>query len=155
MVNEAIVGMEFPPFEFPIERGKIKEFARALGDKNPIYTDEEYAKSKGFRSIPAPPTYTASFLHHVPDEDFLLNLMEQMGISVATSVHGESEFEYLAPICAGDVLTVQAKVKDHYRKEGKRGGKMNFITVEATYVNQEGELVQKDRMLFIERESAA
>ena len=155
MVNEAIVGMEFPPFEFLIERGKIKEFARALGDKNPIYVDEELAKSMGFRSIPAPPTYTASFLHHVPDENFLLNMMQEMGISVATSVHGESEFEYLAPICAGDVLTVRVKVKDFYQKEGKRGGKMNFITVESTYTNQGGELVQKDRMLFIERESAA
>jgi acyl dehydratase len=155
MVNEAIVGMEFPPFEFLIERGKIKEFARALGDKDPLYVDEELAKSMGFRSIPAPPTYTASFLHHVPDENFLLNMMQEMGISVATSVHGESEFEYLAPICAGDVLTVRVKVKDFYQKEGKRGGKMNFITVESAYTNQGGELVQKDRMLFIERESAA
>ena len=155
MVNEAIVGMEFPPFEFIIEKGKIKEFARALGDKNPVYYDGEAAKGMGLRSTPAPPTYTASFLHHVPDENFLLNMMQEMGIAVATSVHGESEFEYLAPICAGDVLTVAIKVKDYYQKEGKRGGKMNFITVESTYTNQEGELVQRDRMLFIERESAA
>lgn len=155
MVNEAIVGMEFPTFELPIEKGKIKEFARSLGDKDAIYVDEELARSKGFRSIPAPPTFTATFLHHVPDENFLLNMMAQMGISVATSVHGESEFEYLAPVCAGDVLTVAITVKDFYQKEGKRGGKMNFITVESTYTNQEGELVQKDRMLFIERESAA
>jgi acyl dehydratase len=155
MVNEAIVGMEFPSFEFFIERGKIKEFARAMGDKNPLYFDEELAKSMGFRSIPAPPTYTTSFLHQVPDEDFLLRMMQDMGINVATSVHGESEFEYLAPICAGDVLTVKMTIKDVYSKEGKRGGKMNFITAEATYTNQDGELVEKDRMLFIERESAA
>jgi hypothetical protein len=45
-------------------------------------------------------------------------------------------------------------IKDLYSKEGKRGGKMNFITAESTYTNQEGKLVQKDRMLFIERESA-
>lgn len=155
MVNEAIVGMEFPPFEFPIEKGKIKEFARALGDKNPVYTDEELARSMGFRSIPAPPTFTVSFLHHAPDENFLLNMMQDMEIEVAHSMHGESEFEYFKPICAGDVLTVKAKVKDHYRKEGKRGGVMNFITVESTYINQESELVLKDRMLFIERETAA
>lgn len=155
VVNEAIVGKEFPPFTFPIEKGKIKEFARALGDANPLYSDEDLARSMGFRSVPAPPTYTASFLHHVPDENFLLNMMTEMGVSVATSVHGESEFEYLAPICAGDVLTVSIRVKDYYHKEGKRGGRMNFITVEATYTNQDGKLVQKDRMLFIERETAA
>jgi acyl dehydratase len=155
MVNEAIVGKEFPSFELPVEKGKIKEFARALGDKNPLYYDEELAKSMGFRSVPAPPTFTATFLHHVPDENFLLNMMQEMGIAVATSVHGESEFEYLAPVCAGDVLTVAVKVKDYYQKEGKRGGKMNFITVESAYTNQDGELVQRDRMLFIERETAA
>jgi acyl dehydratase len=155
MVNQAIVDREFTPFEFLIERGKIKEFARALGDKNPLYIDEDLARSMGFPSIPAPPTFTASFLHHVPDENFLLNMMQEIGVSVANSVHGESDFEYLAPICAGDVLTVGIRVKDLFQKKGKRGGLMNFIMVELTYSNQRGELVQKDRMLFIERESAA
>lgn len=153
MVNEAIIGKEFPPFEFLVERGKIKEFARALGDKNPIYTEVELAKEAGFKSVPAPPTFTASFLHQVPDENFLLNLMAEMEIDVARSVHGESEFEYIKPVAAGDVLTVSMTVKDIMKKEGKRGGVMNLITTEATYTNQDGEVVQKDRMLFIERAS--
>lgn len=153
MVNEAIIGKEFPPFEFPIERGKIKEFARSLGDSNPVYADLELARSLGFKDIPPPPTFTASFLHHVPDENFLLNLMAEMGIEVARSVHGESEFEYIAPVTAGDVLTVTARIKDWVQKEGKRGGLMNIITVETTYANQLGEVVQKDRMNFIERAS--
>ncbi len=153
MVNEAIIGKEFPPFEFLVERGKIKEFARALGDKNPIYTEVELAKEAGFKSVPAPPTFTASFLHQVPDENFLLNLMAEMEIDVARSVHGESEFEYIKPVAAGDVLTVSMTVKDITKKEGKRGGVMNLITTEATYTNQDGEVVQKDRMLFIERAS--
>jgi acyl dehydratase len=154
MVTESIVGREFPAFEFPIEKGKIKEFARSLGDKNPIYIDEELARSHGFRSILAPPTYTVSFLHHIDDDNFLLNMMLELGINVATVVHGESEFEYLAPICAGDVLTVKMRVEESYSKEGKRGGRMNFISVGLHYTNQEGELVQRDRMLLIEREAA-
>jgi len=151
MVDESVVGKEFPPFEFPIERGKIKEFARALGDSNPVYTDENVAKAMGFKAIPAPPTFTASLLHHTPDENFLLNMMQELDMSVARSVHGESQFEYIKPIVAGDVLNVQWTFKDFYQREGKRGGLMNFVTVEITYTNQDGELVQKDRMLFIER----
>lgn len=153
MVNEAIVGKEFPSFEFLVERGKIKEFARSLGDKNPLYSDVDLANKAGFESVPAPPTFTASFLHQVPDENFLLNLMAEMEIDVARSVHGESEFEYIKPIVAGDVLTVSMRVLNVTKKEGKRGGVMNLITTEATYTNQDGEVVQKDRMLFIERAS--
>ncbi|MBU1670234.1 MAG: MaoC family dehydratase N-terminal domain-containing protein [Actinobacteria bacterium] len=155
MVNESIVGKEFPPFEFLVERGKIKEFARALGDRNPIYTDIEVARRVGFEAVPAPPTYTASFMHQVPDENFLLNLMAEMEIDVARSVHGESEYEYIRPIEAGDVLTVTMTVKDIQKKEGRRGGAMTLITTEATYANQDGEVVQKDRMVFIERASVA
>jgi acyl dehydratase len=150
MVDKMTPGKGLPPFEFPIERGKIKEFARALEDKNPLYIDQGLAKSAGFASIPAPPTYTASILHHVPDENFLLNMMAELGMNVALSVHGESEFEYIKPITAGDVLTVQMGLKDTYQKESKRGGRLNFTVVEATYTNQDGEIVQKDRMTFIE-----
>ena len=154
MVDKPIPGKGLPPFEFPIERGKIKEFARALGDKNPLYIDQDLAKRAGFASIPAPPTYTASMLHHVPDENFLLNIMAELGMNVARSMHGEQEFEYIKPITAGDVLTVQMGVTDSYQKESKRGNRLNFTVFEATHTNQDGEIVQKERMTFIEEAPA-
>ncbi|PYN96494.1 MAG: MaoC family dehydratase, partial [Candidatus Rokuibacteriota bacterium] len=39
-VNKAIVGKEYPPFPVTVERGRIKDFARALGDLNPFYIDD-------------------------------------------------------------------------------------------------------------------
>ena len=55
MPIQDLVGKEFPLFAMPIERGKIREFANAIGDDNPIYLDPAYAGKSGFGDIPAPP----------------------------------------------------------------------------------------------------
>jgi len=39
MADVSKVGMEFAPIVWEVERGKIREFALAIGDTNPIYHD--------------------------------------------------------------------------------------------------------------------
>ena len=56
-------GKTFPPYEFHVERGKIREFADAIEDPNPIYRDPAYAAKQGFAGIPAPPTLLRTFLY--------------------------------------------------------------------------------------------
>src|SRR5260370_7495277 len=56
-------------------------------------------------------------------------------------LHGEQEFEFLAPIHAGDVLTAVSKIVDVYEKPGKRGGSMTFAVTETEYRNPRGALV--------------
>ena len=58
-MNKEILGKEYEPFEFPIEKGKIREMAAAAYDDNPIYFDEEYAKKTRFGGIIAPPHFAA------------------------------------------------------------------------------------------------
>src|SRR6476659_7635201 len=47
-------GKIFPSYEFHVERGKIREFADAIGDPNPLYRDTAHAASKGFAGVVAP-----------------------------------------------------------------------------------------------------
>ena len=42
-MDAGAAGKTFPPYEFHVERGKIREFADAIGDPNPIYRDPDYA----------------------------------------------------------------------------------------------------------------
>src|SRR5262249_61277900 len=56
-------------------------------------------------------------------------------------LHGEQEFEYLAPVYAGDTLTATGRVADVYEKAGSRGGVMTFGVIETTFTNQRGEAV--------------
>ncbi len=65
-------------------------------------------------------------------------------------VHGEQEFEYFAPILAGDVLTGRDKILKVFRKQSRRGGTLTFAVIETTFHNQRGEKVQVARRSLIE-----
>ena len=52
---------------FPVEAGHILTFARAIGDDNPVYRDEEAAVAAGLGGIIAPPTFVVAGAHFDPD----------------------------------------------------------------------------------------
>ena len=138
-------GKTFAPFEFLVERGKIREFANALEDPNPIYRDPEYAASTPLGGIPAPPTFLRTMLYETRVSSEALGVKDWSYI-----VHGEQEFEYLAPVLAGDVLTGQDKILKIFQKESRRGGVLTFGIIETTFHNQRGEKVQVTRRTLIE-----
>ncbi len=150
MALQDLIGKEFPPFEIPVERGKIREFAVALGDENPIYIDPDYAAKAGFKEIIAPPTFTAikSFYRSAA------NISELAGLDPHFRMHGEEEYEYFQPVVAGDVLTCRSKITQAYEKPGKRGGKMTFIVVEFTFYNERGEKAVVSRSTSVHTQGA-
>lgn len=142
-------GMELASFSFTVERGKIKEFVQAIGDRNPIYTDKEYAVKQGYDDVIAPPTFgTVIDLWGGPDFQKLCALLEINPLKV---LHGEQEYEYGVAICPGDVITARQKLGAVSRKEGKRGG-MNFINLDTTYVNHHGEQVLTAKCVIVVRD---
>lgn len=138
-------GKSFASYEFRVERGKIKEFADAIGDPNPLYRDPEAARRAGLPGIPAPPTLLRTFLYETPDAKDALAVQDWSYI-----VHGEQEFEYLAPIYAGDVLTAQDRIVSVTEKESRRAGKLQIGVIETTFTNQRGEIVQIARRTLVE-----
>jgi acyl dehydratase len=47
-LNRDFIGRTFPPGEpYEVTRVKIKEFADAIGDPNPLYRDQDAAKAAG------------------------------------------------------------------------------------------------------------
>ena len=151
MPIEDLIGKEFPAFELPIERGKIREFAIAIGDDNPIYLDPSYAVKTEFRGILAPPTFTVTKAFWRKGASVLSELA---GLDPRYRLHGEEEFEYFQPILAGDLLTCRNKITEAYEKKGKRGGKMTFIVLEFTFYNQKGEKVLASRTTTVHTEGA-
>jgi acyl dehydratase len=139
------VGKTFPPYEFHVERGKIREFADAIGDPNPVYRDPAYATRQGFNGVLAPPTLLRTFLYEPRAAAEALAVKDWSYI-----VHGEQEFEYLAPIVAGDVLTAQDRIVSVTEKESRRAGKLQIAVIETTFHNQRGEKVQVARRALVE-----
>jgi acyl dehydratase len=138
-------GKSFPPYEFHVERGKIREFADAIGDPNPIYRDPHYAAQSRFGGILAPPTLLRTFLYEPPAAAAALQVKDWSYI-----VHGEQEFEYLAPVLAGDVLTAQDHIVSITEKESRRAGKLQIAVIETVFHNQRGEKVQIARRTLVE-----
>ena len=145
MIDKKYIGKLSEPNTVEVERGRLRFFAKAIGETNPIYTDENAAKAAGYRALPAPPTFAFSLdLEQVnPFAD-----IEGMGVSLDKLLHGEQNFTYHAPICAGDTITLQSKVVDIY---DKKGGALEFLVQDYTLKNQDDQLVAEVRRTLVVR----
>jgi acyl dehydratase len=151
MVNTELTGTKLHEFDFPIERGKIKEFARAILNLDPLYHDPEYARSQGYKDALIPVTFPMSFTHHLNAENFVLEMALALGLDPEKSVHGECEILFERPVCAGETFRGEVTVGKCYEKEGKRGGKMSFVDVEIKFYDQDNKQVFSVTNLHIER----
>lgn len=143
MLDKNAVGRSSPPTLNEVEKGAIRRFAEALGDYNPIYYDEEYARASGYPGIIAPPSFPASF-HSSAD------LRELLGVGIKSLLHAEQAFEYERPIFAGDRIYVVTKVSDVYEKPGP-AGRMDVAVIEDEGRDEEGSLVFRARRTLVIR----
>lgn len=131
---------------FPIEKGKIREFAMSILEDNPIFYDEKSAFEAGYRSIPAPLTFSQSLNLWNPHN----SPIHLLGMDFKYVLHGGQEFEYFKPIVAGDILNAVCRVENVYEKIGSRGGQMMFVITETVFSNQLGERVLTSKATFIQ-----
>jgi acyl dehydratase len=148
MADKTKVGKEYPPVIWEVERGKIRELVRAIGDPNPVYTDRDAAVAQGYKDVPASPTFLT-----VPAMwcNILATVLLDASVNVAMVLHGEEEYEYFAEIYPGDILTGVPKLVSVEEKESKSGRMMHMVTIETGYTNQRGEKAAKARTLIVER----
>ncbi len=134
-----------PPLTVGVEKGRLRFFAKATGQKDPIYTDEEAARGSGHPELPAPPTFLFSLeLENL--EPF--KLFELLDVDLNKILHADQTFTYGKPIWAGDTVTLRQKVSDIF---DKKGGAMEFIVVETLATNQNGEDVGSARKTIVVR----
>jgi len=136
------IGREGPPVRHEVDKTGIRMFARAVGHTDLVFYDEEYAKSKGHRSIIAPPSYlgTPAFSPRTGGGGFTGPGMGPGG-RPWRALNGGSEFEYTGvEICAGDVLAAVSKTVSIRETKGSLGP-MLITQRETVYTNQNGEVV--------------
>jgi len=157
MADKSKLGIEFPLYSLKVEKNKIAEFAAAVAQKEDtdhikaIYRDVDAAKNAGYEDIPVPPTFSTSFVFWTGGG--LLSIVNAVGADLSKLLHSEEDYEYFAPICAGDVITRKMKVVDMYdRGKKERKGRYAQVTIlETELINQREELVLKARTTFMER----
>ena len=145
MIDKSFIGHEFTPFTTDIEKGRLKFFAKAIGETNPVYIDEAAAQAAGYKTIPAPTTFMFSIDLDGPE---LLPILGLLKLDLCRVLHGTQDFEYLGQIYAGDTIDQTSKIVDIY---DKKDGALEFVVQESTYTNQHGELVGKARQTLVYR----
>lgn len=119
MFDRNLIGNTSRVYEFEVEKGAIRAFASALGEDNPLYFDEAYAKEQGYASLVAPPTFAQTL--RIPFTDLNVN------VDKSRTLQGEQEYIYERPIVAGDVFRCVSTLVDINERQGKSGTMISFI----------------------------
>jgi hypothetical protein len=133
-----------PAYQMPLERGKVYEFARAVGSTHPAH----------FASVNPviPPTFltTAGFFWGYTLETAGENPFARLEVDRSMLLHAEEEYEFPSgPPRAGQTLTARSRVVDVTRKAGRRGGALTFIKIETEFRTPSYELVARSRTTVV------
>ena len=133
VVKTGAVGKTYPPTVYAVAREKVREYALAVGERNPVHLDVRAARRAGYADVVAPPMFaviysTPAVVMAVFDPDVAMNF--------AMEVHGAQEFRWGPLVIAGEEITTCASVKDIYEHDGR-----GFYIFETVSVNERGETV--------------
>ena len=146
MIDKKHIGRQLPTFLVNAEAGQLRFFAKATGETNPIYFDEQAARDAGHPNLPLPPTFLFSLEFQIPSNAW----RDELGIVTARILHGEQSFRYHRMAYAGDTLRFEVRIADIY---DKKGGALEFVVRETRVTNQHGEHVADLRSVLVQRNS--
>jgi acyl dehydratase len=147
-VDATYVGRVYPPTPpYEVGREKIREFADAINDQNPVYRDRAAAEALGYPDVIAPPTF-AILLSLKAGHQVIAD--PDLGIDYSRVVHGEQRFVHHRPISAGDVLQVVVTVDDI-----RTAARNDLVTTRAEISTVEGEPVVTAHSTIVARGTAA
>src|SRR5829696_8550258 len=146
------------PVSAVVTRREAQRYARAVGDLDPIYFDEDAARAAGYDGLVAPPTFVG---HAVVEGATLDDLREdglwidrsdgpRVRLAVSRTMFGGEEWEFRRPVLVGDTVTAERRLGAIEEKDG-RSGPFVLLHHETTFTNQHGEVVAVSRLVGIAR----
>jgi acyl dehydratase len=145
MIDRRFIGHTLPAFSVDVEKGRLRFFAKAIGQTDPVYTDEEAARTAGYPGLPVPPTFLFCLEMESPNPAAIRDLL---GMDYKRLLHGEQGFTYHAMAHAGDRLTFAQRIEDIY---DKKNGALEFVVRRTHVTNQHDELVAELRCVTVLR----
>jgi acyl dehydratase len=124
------VGRSWDPVSFDVEAARIVQYADAIGAESPLHHSADAARDAGFRDVVAPPMFCVVY-SSVAMGPAILD--PELGINIASMVHGGQEFEWGEPVCAGDSISTAVTCKSIDERLGN-----GFYVFESISTNQDG-----------------
>jgi acyl dehydratase len=145
-LDDSFIGRAYPAaVRYEVGAEKIREFADAIGDPDPVYRDVAAAQAAGHPTVIAPPTFTAIINLKVIE---LIVADSALGLDWSRVVQGEQTFDFRRPVRAGDRLVLDARIDNVMNRAGN-----GFLTVRADIVTESGEPVVVVTALVVVRGS--
>ena len=132
-LNTGAIGKTYEPVLYAVGREKIREYAAAVGESNPLHFDLEAARAAGYADLVAPPMFAVVYASRSVGP---VLFDPEVGMNFAMMVHGGQDFRWGPVVVAGDEVTTTTTVKDI----SERGG-MAFYVFESVSENQRGDTV--------------
>ena len=132
-VKTEAIGKTYPAVTYAVGREKVREYASAVGETNPLYFDVDVARAAGYADVVAPPMFAVVYSALSVGPPIF---DPEVGINFAMMVHGGQEFEWGPLVVAGDEITTTARVKDISERDGR-----GYYVFESISTNQRGEQV--------------
>lgn len=140
------IGREVPGGNVTITKEQILAYCQALGDTNPLYTDEEAAAKGPHGALIAPPTLLTTLAAGGRTDP---------GVTFGNlQILGGTRIDWAHPVRAGDTIGAISTVADVYQKTG-RSGHMVFVVTRTRYINQDGVEVGSMDTSIVRRNAAA
>jgi acyl dehydratase len=134
-LDPSYIGHGYPRSEiYQVGREKIREFADAIGDPQPMFRDAAAAQAAGHPDVIAPPTFVMVLFNQYALEAVVRD--PGLGLDYDRMVHGDMSFDYVRPVRAGDRLTVSTSIDEIMARAGN-----DFLTLRADIDTVEGERV--------------
>ncbi len=128
----------------PVGKASIRYFAMAIGDANPLYTDDDFARKHGYSGVIAPPTWiceTNQYAGLPMDADGYAGHLWKIEVPNTRLVRGGNDYRFHQAIVEGDVITATWVIDSITERTNSKGLKMMTMFSTATYTNQKNELL--------------
>jgi acyl dehydratase len=134
-VRTDAVGKTFPPIVYAVGREKVREYASAVGETNPLHFDLDAARAAGHADLVAPPMFAV--VYGLPAVGVAL-FDPDVAVNFAMLVHGAQEFAWGPLVIAGDEISTTVSVASIDQR-----GELAFYVFESVSENQRREQVCK------------
>lgn len=131
-LDTSLTGSTLPPVTMTIDPGRLRFFANAIGESDPIYTELDVATAAGHPSLPVPPSFLFNIELDSPDP---FAFLASLGADLRFVLHGEQSFDYHRMAYAGDTITASPRIADVY---SKKAGALQFVVKHTELTRSDG-----------------
>lgn len=130
--DQIVPGEPIETLPHTLQVEEIHRYCRAVGDLNPLYFDEAYARNSPYKGLIAPPSIHILLMFTCTPIDYYMR--------APGTINAGQSWSYNAPARPGDTITLQARALDKFIKKDRL-----FVIHDNVFFNQHGQVICSGR----------